>query len=270
MKFALAGKTALITGAASGIGRALALAFAQRGARLALCDIDDVGLAETAGLCERAGATTTTHRLDVADRAAVAAFPTEIRAAHAGLDILVNNAGVAIGGSFAETSPADFDWLLSINLFGVVDMTRAFLPLLKQSPDARLVNICSVFGIIAPPGQTAYCASKFAVRGFSESLRHELDGTSVGVTVVHPGGVTTRIALSARMPATYTADEAESERRRFHRFLKLPPERAADLIVRGIERRRPRILVGDDARIIGLIERILPETYWRVIRRLSP
>ena len=136
----------------------------------------------------------TQHHLDVSNRAAIAAFPAEVLAAHPGVDILVNNAGVALGGTFEQVSEEDFDWLLSINLFGVVRMTRAFLPVLHKSDEARLVNISSIFGVITPPGQTAYCASKFAVRGFSNSLRYELRGSTIGVSVVHPGGINTNIA----------------------------------------------------------------------------
>ena len=154
-------------------------------------------MAETANLVP-AAIQVTRHALDVADSAAITALPQAIFAAHGGLDLLVNNAGVALGGTFEDVAADDFDWLFSINFQGVVRMTRAFLPLLKASDDARLVNVSSVFGLIAPPGQAAYCASKFAVRGFSECLRHELAGTSVGVSVVHPGGVATSIARNAR------------------------------------------------------------------------
>ena len=137
------------------------------------------------------------HHLDVSDRDAVAAFPVRVIAEHDGVDVLVNNAGVALGGTFQEVAESDFDWLFAINFFGVVRMTRAFLPLLYKSEEARLVNISSLFGLIAPPGQTAYAASKFAVRGFSESLRHELARTCIGVTVVHPGGSYARKLVTA-------------------------------------------------------------------------
>ena len=200
----LAGRTAVVTGAAGGIGRGIALALARRGCHLALADIDDAALARTAAEIagsEDAGALRISHhRLDVANRAAVAAFPDQVIAAHGSVDILVNNAGVALGGTFLEIAESDFDWLFGINFWGVVRMTRAFLPLLQKSEEARIVNVSSLFGLIAPPGQTAYAASKFAVRGFSESLRHELADTRVGVTVVHPGGVATSIAKNARMP----------------------------------------------------------------------
>jgi NAD(P)-dependent dehydrogenase (short-subunit alcohol dehydrogenase family) len=187
-------RTAVVTGAASGIGRAIAASLARRGCHLALADIDDAALARTASELAEPGVRISRYHLDVSDRDAVAAFPARVIAEHDGVDVLVNNAGVALGGTFQEVAESDFDWLFAINFFGVVRMTRAFLPLLYKSEEARLVNISSLFGLIAPPGQTAYAASKFAVRGFSESLRHELARTCIGVTVVHPGGVATSIA----------------------------------------------------------------------------
>ena len=165
----LQGRTAIITGAASGIGRAVAQSLARRGCHLALADVNEAGLEETARSCAT-GTRITYHRLDVGERQAIAAFPDVVRGAHERIDLLVNNAGVALGGTFEQVAEANFDWLFAINFFGVVRMTRAFLPMLKTSDDARIVNISSIFGIIAPPGQTAYSASKFAVRGFSEAL----------------------------------------------------------------------------------------------------
>lgn len=263
-------RTALVTGAASGIGRALAVGLAQRGCHLALADRDAAGLAETERLIATNRVRISRHTLDVADRGAVAALPERVRAAHGGLDLLVNNAGVAIGGTFADVTEADFEWLFEINFWGVVRMTRAFLPLLRESAEARIVNLSSLYGLIAPPGQTAYAASKFAVRGFSQALRHELAGTNVGVTVVHPGGVATSIADSARVPAHITPEEAARGRSAANRLLTLPPARAAAIILAGVERRRGRVLVGSDARLIALIERVLPGAYWDVIRRLIP
>jgi NAD(P)-dependent dehydrogenase (short-subunit alcohol dehydrogenase family) len=262
----MSGRTALVTGAASGIGRAIAISLARRGCHLALADVDEPGLADTVGMLAE-GIRATRHRLDVSDQDAIAAFPERVAAEHGSLDILVNNAGVAIGGTFDQVAPADFEWLFSINFWGVVRMTRAFLPLLKASGDARIVNLSSVFGIIAPPGQTAYVASKFAVRGFSESLRHELKGTGVGVTVVHPGGVATSIAKSARVPATLSADEAARGKRDFQAFLKMPPDVAGETIVKAVERRQPRVIVGNDAKIATLIERLAPVSYMKLIDR---
>ncbi len=227
----LAQKTAVVTGAAGGIGRAIAVSLSRRGCNLALADVNEAGLAETARLASGGGLRISGHRLDVADRAAVAAFPNIVLADHPGVDVLVNNAGVALGGTFEQVSPEDFEWLFDINFWGVVRMTRAFLPLLKRSDKARIVNLSSIFGIVAPPGQTAYSASKFAVRGFSNALGHELAGTQVGVTVVHPGGVATSIADNARIAERLLrggypqaprcdeeiADAAVRDRRRDHR-----------------------------------------------------
>lgn len=265
----LRGRTALVTGAASGIGRGIAEALGRRGCDLALADVDEAGLAETAGLVGATGVSVSRHRLDVADRAAVAALPDAILARHGRLDLLVNNAGVAIGGTFEQVSEADFEWLFGINFWGVVRMTRAFLPLLRASDDARIVNLSSLFGLIAPPGQTAYSASKFAVRGFSDSLRRELEagGASVGVTVVHPGGVATAIARNARAPRGVNSVDAEAQTAQFEKFLKMPPSRAGEIIVAGVEKRRARVIVGNDARFAALVERIAPVAYWKLLGR---
>ena len=182
-------RVAVLTGAGSGIGRALANALARTGCNLALADLNSDSLAETAAQARALGVRVSEHPLDVSDRAAVAALPAAVIAEHGNVDILINNAGVALGGSFDEVSTENFDWLMSINFDAVVTMCRAFLPLLKQRPEARIVNISSLFGLITPAGQTAYCASKFAVRGFSNALRLELLDSNVGVTVVHPGGL---------------------------------------------------------------------------------
>ncbi len=264
----LRGRVAVVTGAAGGIGRALAVSLARRGCGLALADRDGAGLEGTVALIgNRARATT--HHLDVTDRAAVAAFPTEVRAAHGRCDVLVNNAGVALGGTFEQVAEEDFEWLFEVNFWGVVRMTRAFLPLLRESDDARLVNLSSIYGIIAPPGQAAYSASKFAVRGFSQALRHELAGTRVGVTVVHPGGVATSIASSARVPKGASAEEVARRKAEAARLLTLPPERAGEIIADGIERRLPRVLVGNDAKMVALIERLVPVSYWGLVAKLS-
>jgi short-subunit dehydrogenase len=262
----LEGRTALITGAGGGIGRALAIHLGGRGCNLALADINAAGLAETAALV---GSTMTVsqHRLDVSDAAQIEAFPALLRTTHAKLDLLINNAGVAVGGRFDQVDAADFDWLISINFMGVVRMTRAFLPWLRESDDARLVNLSSIFGIIAPPGQAAYVSSKFAVRGFSESLRHELKDSAVGVTVVHPGGVATSIARNARAPRGAAPDLLERHIRATEAKLTLSPAIAAARIVSAIERRQPRVLVGLDAKIAAAIERIAPVSYMSILGR---
>jgi NAD(P)-dependent dehydrogenase (short-subunit alcohol dehydrogenase family) len=278
----LENRTAVITGSASGIGRAIAISLARRGCSLALADVNDAGLSETARMAELTQADPTKkaappsalrisqHHIDVADRRAVAAFPQAVIALHPRVDILVNNAGVAIAGTFEVVSEEDFEWLFEINFWGVLRMTRAFLPLLQKSDDARLVNLSSVYGLISPPGQTAYSASKFAVRGFSNSLRHELVGSKVGVTVVHPGGVATSIADNARVPQGMPPEEVAQRKAIAKKALRMPPEAAAEIIVKGIERRSPRVLVGNDAKFLAFLERLAPTSYWKIFSRLIP
>ena len=261
----LSGRTAVITGAASGIGRGIAIALARRGCHLALADINNHGLTETAMMVARPGIRVTTHELDVSDRAQVKEFPSRVLSDHPGVDVLVNNAGVAVGGHFEDESEEDFEWLFEINFFGVVRMTRAFLPVLQKSDEARIVNISSVFGLVAPAGQVAYASSKFAIRGFSESLRHELDGTNVSVSVVHPGGIATSISHNARVPASVPAEEAARMREAGNKYLRMPLEQAGDIIVRGIEENKSRVLVGYDAVGLSILSRLAPVSYWKIL-----
>ena len=263
----LEGRTAVITGAAGGIGRAIAVSLAGRRCHLALADIDEAGMTETSNLARAHAVRVSRHRVDVADKVAVAELPNIVAAEHGGVDILVNNAGVALGGTFEQISAEDFEWLFEINFWGVVRMTRAFLPLLRASDDARVVNLSSVYGLIAPAEQVAYASSKFAVRGFSEALRHELQGSTVGVTVVHPAGVNTSIAEKARIPAGVSEEEITRRRARYRKLLTIPPDIAGETIVRGIERRESRVLVGTDAKAISLIARLLPVSYWKLLAR---
>ncbi|MFL6673389.1 MAG: SDR family NAD(P)-dependent oxidoreductase [Massilia sp.] len=265
----LTNRVALVTGAGSGIGRATALALARRGCHLALADIDANGLADTAHQARQLGVRASSHQLDVADREAVRVLPGAVFAAHQRLDLLMNNAGVALGGTFEQVSEADFDWLMEINFHAVVRMTRAFLPLLHQSDDARIVNVSSIYGIVSPSGQSAYSASKFAVRGFSNALRHELDGSSIGVSVVHPGGIATSIASNARVPADAPREQIERGRAIAKKLLRMPPEQAGEIIVRGIEQRKARILVGSDAKFVAFLERLAPVGYWSILRKAA-
>jgi short-subunit dehydrogenase len=265
--YAFEGRTAVITGAASGIGRALAIALARKGAALALVDRDEAGLRETQALVEGvSNRAISTHVLDVTSAAAVAALPEAVLAAHPGVDVLINNAGVAVGGTFEQVDERDFEWLFEINFWGVVRMTRAFLPLLRRSDDAALVNVSSIFGIIAPPGQTAYSASKFAVRGFTMALKNELSGTNVFVATVHPGGVATSIAANARLPKSISEQETLKQKKLWQRMLTMSPDEAAAIIVRGIERRKSRILVGKDARFAAAAERLAPVSYGKLLK----
>ncbi|RYZ23120.1 MAG: SDR family oxidoreductase [Chitinophagaceae bacterium] len=262
-------KTALVTGAASGIGRGIALALARRGCHLALADIDAGGLAETGGQVAQYPVRRSLHQLDVCDRAAIAALPAEVLRHHGQIDIIVNNAGIAAGGTFLQVDEKVFDRVLEVNFHAPVRITRCFLPLLLQRPEARIVNISSIYGLISPIEQTAYSSSKFALRGFSNALRHELEGGPVGVTVVHPGGVATNIARNAVLPPGASEADVRQRQALMEKLLRLPPEKAGELIARGIERNRARILVGSDARALALLERIAPVHYWKLLRRIA-
>ncbi|MET7245060.1 SDR family oxidoreductase [Methylobacterium sp. EM32] len=265
--FPLHDKLALVTGAGSGIGAALALGLARKGARLVLVDRDADGLARSEAAVRALGRDVGTHAFDLTDFAAVAALPEAVAARHGPLDLLINNAGVALAGRFADVELDDVDWLMDVNFRAVVRMTRAFLPILESRPAAQIVNLSSLYGLVAPPGQAAYAASKFAVRGFSEALRHEYAGTNLGVSVVHPGGVATAIARNARVGPRLDPAEVASGKAAVERHLRLPPEAAAARILRGIARREPRIIVGRDAAQVALIQRLMPVRYWSLIAR---
>ncbi|WP_288586421.1 SDR family NAD(P)-dependent oxidoreductase [uncultured Methylobacterium sp.] len=265
--FPLHDKLALVTGAGGGIGAALAAGLARRGARLVLVDRDPDGLARSEAAVRAFGRDVGAHCLDLTDAAAIAALPETVAARHGPLDLLVNNAGVALAGRFADLDLPDFDWLMDVNFRAVVRMTHAFLPVLESRPAAQIVNLSSLYGLVAPPGQTAYAASKFAVRGFSEALRHEYAGSSLGVSVVHPGGVATAIARNARAGPRLDPAEVARGKQAAERFLRLSPEAAAARILAGIARREPRIVVGRDAAQVALIQRLMPVRYWSLIAR---
>ncbi len=258
---------AVVTGAGSGIGRALAQQLAEAGSALALADVDEAGLLETAQSLEKKGALVTTHVTDVADEEGVRSLAEEVSKRHGRVTLLINNAGVSLHGDFEEISLDDFRWLMNINFWGTVYGVKYFLPLLKREKRAHIVNLSSVFGIIAPAGQCAYAASKFAVRGFTEALRHELGGSSVGVSCVHPGGIRTPIARRSRIGAGASASKREENIERFERLARTPPEKAAERILRGVERREPRILIGTDAYQIDVLQRLRPATYWKTLSR---
>jgi short-subunit dehydrogenase len=262
MSFPLRDSAAVVTGAAHGIGRALAEGLAREGVQLALADIDSPKLEETAAAARRAGSLVTTHVLDVGDAAAVAALPEAVLLQHGKVDILINNAGVALFGTFGELTLEDLEWLITINFWGTVRMTKAFLPMLQSRPAAHIVNLSSIFGIIAPPGQTAYCASKFAVRGFSEALRHELHGSTVTLSVVHPGGIRTSIAKHARIAAATNVGAATAAVAQFDTLARTSPEAAARQIIAAIKRRKKRILIGADAHLLATVQRLFPTNYW--------
>jgi short-subunit dehydrogenase len=250
--------TAIVTGAASGIGEQLAHQLARRGNALALVDRDAGRLEQVARAIGSVGSRqVSSYVVDLCDDAATHALGVTLAGEHPDTTLLINNAGVALAGRFEQVSEAEFDWLLAINFRAVVTLTRALLPVLRANPGSHLVNVSSLFGLIAPPGQVAYVTSKFAVRGFTEALRAELAG-SVGVTVVHPGGIRTRIAETARVAAAVPAAQAEAGKRDFARLLTFPPERAAALILTAVEHRRPRLLIGLTARIPDILARLFP------------
>ena len=270
--FNFQGTAAAITGAASGIGRALALEFAARGCDLALADVDATGLESVAKAVTAAHARrVSVYRVDVADAGQVEEFARAATAEFPALSIAINNAGVALLGEFDEFDNAQMAWLMGINFWGVVYGTRAFLPHLRSRPQAHIVNISSIFGIIAPAGQSAYSASKFAVRGFSESVRHELKthDSTVRLSVVHPGGISTNIARNARTGINVRGSVNVAELGdRFAKLARTSPEAAAQRIIRGIERNEPRILIGPDARMLDLVQRLMPAKYWAALARI--
>jgi NAD(P)-dependent dehydrogenase (short-subunit alcohol dehydrogenase family) len=261
------GKVAVITGAGSGIGRAVALELAARGARLAISDVNAANVSETAQQCSARGAEVEPYELDVSERDAVFAHADEVASRFGGVNLIFNNAGVAMHQAIIDTPVEDFEWLMGINYWGVVYGTKAFLPHLVASGDGYVVNISSVFGIIAVPGQSAYNSAKFAVRGFTEALREEMlaAGLPVGVSCVHPGGVKTSIARSAKTPGRDAAEAAD----RFEKMARLTPAKAAQIIIRGVEREQARILVGGDAKFIDVMQRVLGSRYQEIVYRAA-
>ena len=261
----LKGEVAVVTGAASGIGRALAQRLAREGVALALADKDAAGLAETARMAASSGVTISQHVFDITDAARLARFPAEVLERHGRVSILINNAGAAILGTVEQLSLDDYEWLINVNFWGVVRSVKHFLPHLKKEPRAAIVNLSSIFGIIAPAGQSAYSASKFAVRGFTESLRHELEHKPILVMSVHPGGIRTPIARKARIGAGVDPAIAPLMAEAFDKLAPTSPDAAADRIVLGILRGETRVLIGADAKQLDWIQRHFPERYWRII-----
>lgn len=264
-------KVAAITGAGSGIGRALALDLARQGCQLALSDINAPGLQETVEQAKRHGVRVTQQVLDVADGQAMQEWAAQVIAEHGRVNLIFNNAGVAHAGTVEANELADYEWIMNINFWGVVHGTKAFLPHLRTSGAGHIINISSVFGIFAQPGMSAYNATKYAVRGFTESLRQELDLTNCGVSAscVHPGGIKTNIARTARMNASMsqiTGQSAEQSRQQFNDLLlRTTPEKAAQIILKGVQRNKRRILVGLDATAADMMMRSMPSLYQRMV-----
>ena len=256
---------AVVTGAGSGMGRCLAQELAAEGASLALADVSATGLQETVSLLSASRGTVTQHIVNVADEEQVKRFAEEVATQHGRATILFNNAGVAVLGHFEELSLKDFRWLMDINFWGVVYGVTYFLPLLKKEMRAHIVNTSSLLGFFGATGQSAYCASKFAVRGFTESLHHELLGTNVAVTCVHPGFVRTSIAKNAKPGDRAGASLHQESIARFNRVARTDPEVAAKKILRGVERGKARILIGADAYFVDIWQRLKPESYWNLL-----
>jgi short-subunit dehydrogenase len=265
----LHGKVAVITGAGSGIGRALAYQLDTEEAILALADIDLRGLQETQRIIQsKAGAVKSLiYQVDVSNREQVYEFSKEVANTFRKVDILINNAGVSSSGSVPELTYNTLEWTININMWGVIYCTKAFLPYLYQRPEASIVNLSSVYGLIGIPGQAAYCASKFAVRGFTESLRQELYNTNIAVTLVFPGGVKTNIAKNSRTDYQLARKVYENALQQFEATLKTSPDEAASLIIQGIKNKSPRVLIGKDARKIDLLARFNPNSYDKTIAK---
>jgi NAD(P)-dependent dehydrogenase (short-subunit alcohol dehydrogenase family) len=266
------GKVAAITGAASGMGRSIAYELARRGCQLALSDVNEAGLAETARVAGEYGVRVSTHRLDVSQREAMDDWAARVMAEHGQVNLIVNNAGVALGAPLSTVKPADFEWIMGINFWGVVWGTQAFLPYLKRGGDGHVVNISSLFGLLSLPSQGTYNASKFAVRGFTEALRQELDIARCGVsaTCVHPGGIRTNIARHARLyddlglsrHGEGAAPNAAESLERFDKLLDMTTaDSAARQIVRAVQGNKRRVLIGPDAKFLDLLVRLCGSGY---------
>jgi NAD(P)-dependent dehydrogenase (short-subunit alcohol dehydrogenase family) len=265
------GKVAAITGAGSGIGRALALRLARRGCHLALCDVNERGLAATVEWARRTGVRVTGDRVDVADREAVYRWADRVAEEHGRVNLVFNNAGVALGSAIEGGSYEDFEWLFDINFWGVVHGTKAFLPHLRASGEGHVVNVSSVFALISVPGQGAYNASKAAVRGFTDALRMELEmsGAPVSATSVHPGGINTNISHNSRGDASVEKLGLDTERGRekFDKLLITDSEEAARAVLRAVKKNKRRVLVGRDAYFIDGMARLLPSAYQHAVKR---
>jgi hypothetical protein len=265
-------KVAAITGAGSGMGRSLAVLLAARGCHVALSDINEKGLAETVKLLDGTGVKVTSQKLDVADKDAVFAWADKVAGDHGKVNLIFNNAGVALGSVVDGGGYDDLEWIMNINFWGVVHGTKAFLPYLKDSGDGHIINTSSLFGLIAVPSQSAYNASKFAVRGFTEALRQELEMQKVGVsaTSVHPGGIKTNIAKSARMDESLTKiGMSVNSTAKFEKLFRTTADDAAAQMIRAVEKNQRRLLIGNDAKVMDLMVRIFPSAYQKLVAMSS-
>lgn len=261
----LQGKVAAITGAGSGIGQALAIELAKLGCEVALSDRNEQGLHETAQQVRPLGVKCSTRVLDVSDREAVYTWADNVVAEHGHVNLIFNNAGVALSETVETMSYENFEWLMNINFWGVVYGTKAFLPYLKQAGEGHVINVSSVFGMIGVPTQSAYNAAKFAVKGFTESLREEMkiEGANVEVSCVHPGGIKTNIVRSGRIGEVGKTGTKDRDKmvKMFDKAARTTPTEAAHTIIDGVRKNKPRILIGADAHVIDSVQRLLPTGY---------
>ncbi|HSV97429.1 MAG TPA: SDR family NAD(P)-dependent oxidoreductase [Spirochaetota bacterium] len=258
-------KVAVITGAASGIGRSLALGLVKEGCFLALADHNKKGLDETVRMVKEAGGAAMSQVIDVANRSQVERFAAAVIKKYKQADIIVNNAGVTLFGRLEDVSYREIEWIMGINLWGVVYGTRAFLPHLKNRPEAWVVNLSSAFGLIGVPSQTTYCATKFAVRGFTEALQRELKGAKVTAISVHPGGIKTNIAHNAKFASRFGKDAGKKFAKSFDRIARTSADDAANAIIGAIKKKKRRILIGSDAKLIDIVQRLFPTSYGKIM-----
>ena len=266
----LNGKVAAVTGAGSGIGRALAINLAQQGCNVALSDVNEDGLAETAELLKQYPVKITTQKLDVSDKDAFYAWADQVVADHGKANLVFNNAGVALAGTVGDLSIEDYKWIMDINFYGVLYGTKAFLPHMENAGEGHIVNISSIFGLASQPLMSGYNASKFAVRGLTESLRQDLDiaGSCVSTTCVHPGGIKTNIAQSTRFnenSSAITGADADASKADFERLFITTPDKAAKTILNGVKKNKRRVLIGPDAIAFDLMVRTMGSWYQKVI-----
>lgn len=266
--YRFAGRTAVLTGAAGGIGEQLAYGLARRGSNLVLVDVDETRLAAVAGRVRAAhpALTVDTIAADLADRSAVEGVATRVLADHPAIGLLINNAGIALGGRFDQVTVEEFETVMNVNFRAPMLLTHALLPALKAAPGSHLVNLSSLFGLIAPAGQSAYSASKFALRGLSQVLAAELADDGIGVTTVHPGGIRTGIARNARVGSGVPESEIEPHQRLFEKLLTFPADKAAGQILDAVARRKSRLLIASSAKLPDLLARLLPVGHAAVVR----
>ncbi|HPJ35478.1 MAG TPA: SDR family oxidoreductase [Spirochaetota bacterium] len=263
------GKTAVITGAASGIGRELALQMSREGAVIIAADYNKKNLDDTVKMVKGEGGTAFAYKVDISNNEQVVKFAGDVKKKHGGVDILINNAGVTLFGKFEELKFKDFEWIMNINLWGAIYMSKAFLPEIKEKKDSYLVNVASIFGVIGTGNQSAYCATKFGLRGFTEALQDEMHAFPVNVVSVLPGGIKTNIAKNARFIKNGSVmKDTEKLERRLEKIARTTAEKAAADIIEGMKKKKLRVRIGGDARFLDRLQRLMPVKYNRVVAKL--